>query len=213
MTGTDRRALLRSARLYLCTPVRPDLAAFLDAVLGHGVDVVQLRDKDASDDELIAASQVFRDSCDRHGALFVLNDRPDLVGATEADGVHLGQDDGSAVDARKWFGAEILIGRSTHSTDEIDATAGEPVDYLGVGPVRATPTKPGRAGVGLGLVTYAAQHAGMPFFVTGGMDEDTLGEAKRAGAYGIVVVRALTEAEDPAGKTDVLRRAWGAVPA
>lgn len=172
------------------------------------MDIVQLRDKDASDDALLRAAPVFRAACDAHDALFILNDRPDLVGATGADGVHLGQDDGDAAAVRALLGPDLLIGRSTHAPDEIDGASAEPVDYLGVGPVHATPTKPGRAGVGLGLVTYAAEHAGLPFFVTGGMDAATIGETLRAGAHGVVVVRALTEADDPGAVARALRGAW-----
>lgn len=208
MTGSDRRARLRSARLYLCTPIREDLAGFLDAVLSDGVDIVQLRDKTADDDSLADAAQTFRNACDEHGALFILNDRPDLVGVTRADGVHLGQDDGSARQARILLGPEMLIGRSTHAPAEIDEATDEPIDYLGVGPVHATPTKPGRAGVGLSLVTYAAENAGMPFFVTGGMDATTIGDAIGAGAHGIVVVRALTEAVEPGRIAKQLRAIW-----
>jgi thiamine-phosphate pyrophosphorylase len=209
MTGAQRRARLADARLYLCTPIREDLSDFLDAVLRGGVDIVQLRDKDATPQALLDAAPTFRAAADAHGALFILNDRPDLVVLAHADGVHLGQEDGSAEHARTLLGADAIIGRSTHAPEEIVAAAAEPVDYLGVGPVMATPTKPGRAGVGYGLITYAAEHAGMPFFVTGGMDPDTIPAAKEAGAHGVVVVRALTEADDPQGMAERLVRAWG----
>lgn len=209
MTGAQRRARLASARLYLCTSIRADMPAFLDAVLGGGVDVVQLRDKDATPQALLDIAPTFREACDTHGALFILNDRPDLVALTHADGVHLGQEDGSAGQARTLLGDDLVIGRSTHAPEEIIAAAAEPVDYLGVGPVLATPTKPGRAGVGYGLIAYASAHAGKPFFVTGGMDAATIPLAKEAGAHGVVVVRALTEADRPEEQARRLVAAWG----
>jgi len=190
--GDARRARLQRARLYLCTAIRPDLDTFLDAVLAAGVDIVQLRDKDASARELLDAAVSMRAACDRHDALFVVNDRPDIALASHADGVHVGQDDLPVRVARAFVGDELLVGLSTHSIAEIDAAAGEQVDYLGVGPVNATPTKPGRAGIGA---------------VTGGMDARTIPAVAAAGARGFVVVRAITDAEDGARAVREIRRA------
>lgn len=184
---------LEAARLYLICDERPD--SFLEAALRGGVEIVQLRMKGAHDDEIVAAGRRFARVCGAHGALFLLNDRPDLVGACEADGVHVGQDDMPVAETRAAIGPERLVGLSTHSPDQIDA-ATEP-DYIGVGPVFATPTKPGRAAVGLALVSYAALHAHVPFFAIGGIDTGNVDRVRQAGARGVAVVRALTESEEP----------------
>lgn len=167
------------------------------AALRGGVGIVQLRMKDRRDADVLAAAHRFADRCAEHGALFILNDRPDLVAAAGADGVHVGQDDTPVAAAREIVGRERLIGLSTHSPEQVDAAAGLDVDYIGVGPVYATPTKPGRAPVGLELVTYAAAHASVPFFAIGGIGEANVAAVRAAGAERAAVVRALTEAADP----------------
>lgn len=206
MNGGERRARLARARFTVCVPIRPDLEAFLSAILDGGVDVIQLRDKHAEGKALVEAGEQFRAAADRAGALFIVNDRLDIAQACGADGVHLGQDDLLPSIARRMGGEEILIGRSTHAVGEIDAAMHEPVDYLGVGPVRSTPTKPGRPGVGLSLVAEAARRWDRPFFVTGGMDEGTVPDAMAAGAHGVVVVRALTDSADPGATARRIRR-------
>jgi thiamine-phosphate pyrophosphorylase len=193
---SDRRSRLSAARLYLVCDAQPD--EFLAAALGAGVDIVQLRMKDAGDQATLAAGRRFARAASEHGALFILNDRPDLVDAAGADGVHVGQDDMTVEQARAIVGPDRLIGLSTHSPAQIDAAAGAPVDYIGVGPVHATPTKPGRPAVGLELVRYAAEHAGVPFFAIGGISPANVDAVRSAGAERIAVVRALTEAADPA---------------
>jgi thiamine-phosphate pyrophosphorylase len=204
----ERRERLRAARLYLVCDEQPD--EFLTAVLGAGVDIVQLRMKHASSDaEIVRVGQRFARAAAQFGALFILNDRPDLVQAAGADGVHVGQDDVPAADARAALGPDRLIGLSTHSPDQVDAAAGAPVDYIGVGPVHETPTKPGRAAVGLGLLQYAASHATVPFFAIGGITPANVGAVRRAGAQRIAVVRALTEAPDPAAAAGRLRTGLG----
>jgi thiamine-phosphate pyrophosphorylase len=190
---TDPRQLLSGAQLYLiCGPVQDD---FLRAALRGGVDTVQLRMKDASEEEILRAAARLARVCRERGALFILNDRPELVEAAGADGVHLGQDDMPVTGARELVGPERLIGLSTHTPEQIDSAAG--VDYIGVGPVHETPTKPGRPAVGLELVRYAAAHASVPFFAIGGIDPTNAAAVASAGAQRIAVVRALTEAEDP----------------
>jgi thiamine-phosphate pyrophosphorylase len=206
----DRRAQLQAARLYLVTGrVAPDR---LRAALESGVDLVQLRIKDPADDaELLREAAVVRAACAEAGALFILNDRPDLVDAAGADGVHVGQDDVAVAAARELVGPDRLVGLSTHAPLEIDAAgalhAAGAVDYIGVGPVHATPTKPGRPAVGLELVRHAAAHATLPFFAIGGVDALTVAAVREAGATRIAVVRAITEAEDPAAATRALRAA------
>ena len=205
---SDRHERLRSARLYLVCDEQSD--EFLSAVLGAGVDMIQLRMKDAPDAAIVAVGQRFARAASEHGALFILNDRPDLVEAAGADGVHVGQDDVTVADARGAMGSDRLVGLSTHSPEQIDAAARMPVDYIGVGPVHATPTKPGRPAVGLALVRYAAEHATVPFVAIGGITPANAGAAREAGAERIAVVRALTEAADPAQAARRLRRALGA---
>jgi thiamine-phosphate pyrophosphorylase len=192
--GMDaRRRRLADAHLYLVCDVRDD--AFLDACLRGGVDIVQLRAKDASDAEIIDAGRRYAAHCVEHEALFILNDRPDLVADAHADGVHVGQDDVPVAAARQLVGPDRIVGLSTHAPSEIDAAAG--VDYIGVGPVHATPTKPGRPAVGLALVRHAAAHATVPFFAIGGIDAANVAAVRDAGGVRIAVVRALTDAADP----------------
>lgn len=204
----DRRERLRSTRLYLVCDEQSD--EFLKVVLGAGVDIVQLRMKDAPDARIVAVGQRFARAASAHGALFMLNDRPDLVDAVGADGVHVGQDDVTVADARAAIGLDRLVGLSTHSPEQVDAAARLPVDYIGVGPVHATPTKPGRPAVGLALVRYAADHATVPFVAIGGITTANAGAVREAGAEWIAVVRAITDAEDPAAAVRGLRAAFGA---
>jgi thiamine-phosphate pyrophosphorylase len=200
------RERIASARLYLVCDARP--RAFLDAALRGGVDVVQLRDKTLGDDALVAAAADFRAAADAAGALFVLNDRPDLVGACRADGVHVGQDDGTVAAARAAVGPERIVGRSTHAPDQGAAADADPdVDYLAVGPVHATPTKPGRPAAGIAYVTWAAANLTTPWFAIGGLDAGTVGEVALHGARRIVVVRAITAADDPEAAARALRDA------
>ena len=168
---------------------------------------MQLRMKESGDDEVLAAGRRFKRVCTRHEALLIVNDRPDLAAAIDADGVHLGQDDGPVSEARAVVGEERLIGRSTHTPEQIDAAAAGGVDYIGVGPVRETPTKPGRPAVGLELVRYAAAHATLPFFAIGGITGGNAAAVRGAGATRIAVVRALTEAGDPGSIARELRAA------
>lgn len=209
MDGAERRERLRAAQLYLVTGVRPGgraLADVLEPALRGGVDLVQLRDKALDDAGLVAAAREFRAAADEAGALFILNDRPDLVEACGADGVHVGQDDEPSSTARAAVGNDRILGRSTHAPDQADAANVDPdVDYLAVGPVHATPTKPGRPAAGLAYVEYAARTVGKPWFAIGGLDATNVGEVVARGARRIVVVRAITEADDPEAAARALR--------
>ncbi|WP_031069820.1 thiamine phosphate synthase [Streptomyces sp. NRRL S-118] len=205
------RALLSDARLYLCTDARKrqgDLPAFLDAVLASGVDVVQLRDKGMEAGEELEHLAVFADACRRHGKLLAVNDRADVAHAIGSDVLHLGQGDLPVPAARAILGDRVLIGRSTHAEGEVDAAVAEPgVDYFCTGPCWPTPTKPGRYAPGLDLVRYAASlDQDRPWFAIGGIDADTLDEVLDAGARRIVVVRAITEADDPAAAAAALAK-------
>lgn len=203
---------LAGCRLYLCTADRPDLTAFLAACIGGGVDVVQLRDKQLDARPLLARAREAAAVCRDSGVPFVLNDRPDLALECGADGVHVGQDDGPASLARRILGPDAIVGLSTHAPAELDASAPEPADYVSVGPVAATPTKPGRPGTGLDYLRYAATTATRPWFVTGGVAPDTLPAMLDAGARRFVVVRWLTEATDPAAAARTLRSVIDRVP-
>ncbi|WP_041731464.1 thiamine phosphate synthase [Conexibacter woesei] len=209
-TGTERRARLAAAHLYLvcdATGDGRDLAAFLDAALRGGADLVQLRDKDGDDATILRAAPVFRAAADAHGALFILNDRPDLVAATGADGVHVGQDDLPVAQTRAAVGPDRIVGLSTHTPAQVDAAdARDEVDYFAVGPVHATPTKPGRPAVGIELIEHAARTPRRaPWFAIGGIDASTVGPVAAAGATRAVVVRALTAAADPEASARALR--------
>jgi thiamine-phosphate pyrophosphorylase len=206
--ASDRHARLRRAVLYLVCATRPGGRALEDVVgpaLAGGVDVVQLRDKQARDRELLAAAAVARRLCDETGALLILNDRPDLVRIAGADGCHVGQDDMNLAAARALAGPQAIVGVSTHFPGEVDAA--RDADYIGVGPVHATPTKPGRAAVGLELVRYAAVHAVVPFFAIGGIDAANVRAVVDAGGRRIAVVRAIADAADPRAAAAVLRGA------
>lgn len=186
-------------------------AAALDAAragLEGGVDMVQLRDKEAGDEEILRAAAGFRRACAEHGALFWLNDRPDLALAAGADGVHLGQRDMPLAEAREQVGPDLLIGLSTHSPEQFDAALASDADELSVGPVIETPTKPGRPAAGLDYVRYAAAHGGAkPWFAIGGIDLDNVRDVLAAGAERIVVVRAIRDAADPRAAAAGLRAA------
>lgn len=168
---------------------------------------MQLRDKELDARPLLARARLALRVCRGLGVPFILNDRPDLALEVGADGVHVGQDDAPPGLARRLLGPDAVVGFSTHAPAELDAAAGEPVDYLSVGPVAPTPTKPGRPGTGVGYVSYAATSATVPFFVTGGASPGTVGPLVEAGARRFVVVRWLTEASDPEGAASALRSA------
>jgi thiamine-phosphate pyrophosphorylase len=194
--GTNRRARLARSRLYLVLEARPhghDPSTLLDAALRGGVDIVQLRDKELPDDELVRAAEPFRRVCDAHGALFVLNDRPDLVERCDADGVHVGQDDTPLAEARQTVGAEHIVGLSATTPEEL---RGDP-DYFGVGAIYGTPTKAESQAGGLELVRAARDRLRVPWFAIGGIDADTIADVAGSGAYGIAVVRAVRDADDP----------------
>jgi thiamine-phosphate pyrophosphorylase len=196
------RERLATARLYLVCPARD--REWLAAAVRGGVDMLQLRDKALDDAGLVRAARAFVG----HDALFILNDRPDLVEACGADGVHVGQDDKSPAAARAAVGPERIVGRSTHAPEQAAAADADPdVDYLAVGPVHETPTKPGRPAAGLHYVAHAASAVGKPWFAIGGLDAGNVHEVLERGATRIVVVRALTEAEDVERAARALRAA------
>ena len=189
------------SQLYFVTGARPGLAELLEAAVRGGVDIVQIREKSMPDGELLPVLQEAREATRRLGVPLVVNDRPDLALLCDADFVHLGQDD-LPVGAARELG--VAAGLSTHAPEEIDRAD---ADYIGVGPVYATPTKAGRPAVGLDLVRYAAEHARQPWFAIGGIDETNVADVVRAGATRIAVVRAIGDAGDPERAAGTLRDA------
>ena len=216
---------LTTASLYLCTDARRergDLAEFADAALAGGVDIIQLRDKGSAGErqfgplearQELDALAVLADAAQRHGALLAVNDRADIARAAAADVLHLGQDDLPLDIAREIIGGRPVIGRSTHDAAQVAAAIDEPVDYFCVGPCWPTPTKPGRTAPGLDLVRQAAALApDKPWFAIGGIDEQRLPMVVAAGARRVVVVRAITAAEDPLAAALALKKAMGSRP-
>jgi thiamine-phosphate pyrophosphorylase len=209
--GPLRRERLRTARLYFVCDAHPDgedPEPMIRSALNGGADIVQLREKELDRRAIERAAATFRRICDTYSAPFLVNDDPELARACDADGVHLGQDDMPVADARALLGPDALIGLSTHSREQIDAAAG--ADYISVGPVWETPTKQGRPATGLELVSYAAEHAAVPFFAIGGIDASNVSAVVEAGAHRICVVRAIRDAGDPGAAAATLRRAFAA---
>ena len=216
MSEAHAKEGLGSRRLYLCTPDRPDLEQFVERCIAGGVDVVQLREKTLEARSLIARALAVRGVCSGSGVPFILNDRPDLALECGADGVHVGQDDAPPSLCRRILGEDRIVGLSTHSTGELAPALSEPVNYLSAGPVVETPTKPGRKGTGIDYVRAtadairrAARSTGdqLPWFVTGGVTPDAISDLWLAGARRFVVVRYLTESDDPEKRARKLRQA------
>ena len=199
-------ARLAEARVYFVTGAGTDEYALREALAG-GVDALQLREKDVPREEIVAAAAIFRAVCAEHGALFFVNDRPDIAIAVGADGVHLGQADESVDRVRERHGRELLIGLSTHSREQLAAGLETDADYVCVGPVYATPTKPDYPAVGLELVRHAAQTVERPWFAIGGIDGTNVTEVAAAGAPRVVVVRAIRDAPEPRAAAAGLRAA------
>ena len=208
--GALRRERLRTARLYFVCDARPpggDLEAMLRLALGGGVDIVQLREKELGRAEIERAASTYRRVADTFSALFIVNDDPDLARALDADGVHVGEV-GEVAAARELLGPAAIVGVSTHSPEQIAAADEAAVDYIAVGPIWETPTKPGRPAVGLDLISHAAEHARHPFFAIGGIGPLNAEEVVRAGARRLAVVRAIRDAPHPDVAAEALRRSF-----
>lgn len=209
-TRLDRTTRLAAARLYCCTDAHGSVDAFsefVEEMFAGGVDIVQFRDKTMEPLQALTYIEILRDAALRHDALSCVNDRADIAAIADVDIVHVGQDDLTPAQARRVVGPDMLIGRSTHAIEESVAADADPdVDYFAVGPVWPTPTKPGRAAPGLELVRQVALvERNTPWFAIGGIDDTRVPEVLRAGAERIVVVRALTTAENPRERARVLR--------
>jgi len=204
--GDSRRERLAQCHLYLITSPVPDLLNLVELALIAGVRLLQYRPKTdpATDLERFAQATALCQLCHRHGALFLVNDRLDLALAVDADGVHLGQGDLPPAIARRLLGPDRLIGRSTHDPHQLRQAVLEGCDYVGVGPVHTTPSKPGRPAVGLAYVATAARDCPIPWFAIGGIDGSNLAALRQAGAKRVAVIRAITDAPDPLGATTSL---------
>ena len=195
---------LSAPPLYLVTSPCDNLPSVVEAALNGGLQIVQYRDKQANDLARLQTARKLKQLCNQYDALFIVNDRVDLALAVEADGVHLGQQDIPIQLARQVLGPHRLVGRSTTNATEMERAIAEGADYIGVGPVYATPTKAGKPAAGLEYVQYAAQHAPMPWFAIGGIDLSNLPDVMGAGATQVAVVRAIMQAESPTQTTQDL---------
>jgi thiamine-phosphate pyrophosphorylase len=193
----ERRQRLQSTSLYLITAPSDTLAETVEAALRGGVRLVQYRDKNPDDTVRLMLAKSLRSLCQRYQALLIVNDRVDLALAADADGVHLGQQDLPVEATRQLLGPHRLIGRSTTNPAELKRAMEEDVDYIGVGPVFATPTKADKAVAGLDYVSYAAVHSTLPWFAIGGIDHRNLPQVMQAGAQRVAMVRAIMQAADP----------------
>jgi thiamine-phosphate pyrophosphorylase len=202
--GHQRFQQLTQAQLYLVTSPVETVVDVVESALQGGLQMVQYREKEGNDCDRIVIARHLKDLCQRYGALFLINDRVDLALAVDADGVHLGQQDLPIAVARDLLGHHRIIGRSTTNPEEMAKALAEGADYIGVGPVYATPTKPGKASAGLDYVRYAAANSSVPFFAIGGIDAQNLDEVMAAGGDRVAIVRALMKADDPAAMSQQL---------
>jgi thiamine-phosphate pyrophosphorylase len=198
---------LDQRRLYLCVGMREDMESFLPAVIKGGVDIVQLREKLQSFSQQRDTAILMSAICADLGVPFIVNDDPHLALEVKADGVHVGQDDLAVSVVRDLLGPDAIIGLSTHATNEFSLGLRTSANYLSAGPISATPTKPGREGVGLEYAVHSTHQANRPVYVTGGVTAENIGEYVRSGLRHFVVVRALTEATDPLSAARALREA------
>jgi thiamine-phosphate pyrophosphorylase len=198
--GELRRQRLRWARLYFVCDARPggaDPEALLNAAMAGGVGMIELRDREHPRAVIERSGQTFRRLANTYGALFIINDDPHLAVELGADGVHVGQDDMDPAQARAVVGPDAIVGLSTHSPEQIEAAAEQPVDYISVGPIWETPTKEGRPATGLELIRIAAEVAPRPWFAIGGIDPENVRQVFDAGAERLCVVRAIRDAGNP----------------
>jgi thiamine-phosphate diphosphorylase len=205
--GQLRRQRLHWARLYFVCDARPggqEPDGLLNAAMSGGVGMIELRDRNIPPNVIDRSGQTFRRVANTYSALFIVNDDPHLALELSADGVHVGQDDTDPAEARGIVGPDAIVGLSTHSREQIEAAASEPVDYISVGPIWETPTKEGRPATGLELIGTAAEIATIPWFAIGGIDTENVSEVTAAGAERICVVRAIRDANDPRAAAQAL---------
>ncbi|MEO0868998.1 MAG: thiamine phosphate synthase [Cyanobacteria bacterium J06642_11] len=209
LLGHTLRQRLAKARTYLVTSPCEQLVSIVEAALQGGVDIAQYREKSADDEVRLKLALRLRELCHQYGSLFIVNDRVDIAAVAGADGVHLGQQDMPMEAARRILGPMPIVGRSTTNPAEMDRAINEGADYIGVGPVHATPTKPGKAASGYEYIRYAVDHAPMPWFAIGGIDLTNVAAVHKAGAPGVAIVRAIMQADDPAQATREFKQQFG----
>ena len=198
--GALRRQRLSWARLYFVSEARPhsqEPEPLLNAAMSAGAGMIELRDREQPKSVIQRSGATFRRLANTYSALFIVNDDPYLAMDLEADGVHVGQEDIDPAEARRIMGPDAIIGLSTHSREQIEAAASQPVDYISVGPIWETPTKKGRRATGLGLIETAAQIAQVLWFAIGGIEPGNVDQVVAAGAERVCVVRAIRDAPDP----------------
>ncbi len=201
----SRTEMISRTSLYLCTPIVDNVSEFVDQTLEGGVDIVQLREKQLPDQDILEKARTLQRLCRSRSVPFIVNDRPDIALLAEADGVHVGQDDIKVSDVRRLIGTGRILGLSTHSRTELMEALTLDIDYVSVGPIEPTPTKPGREGTGEDFLNFASKVARLPFFVTGGVDPTKIRHLKEVGASRFVVVRYLVNAKDPKAAAQQLK--------
>jgi thiamine-phosphate pyrophosphorylase len=202
------------ARLYLVSGAQlraGSLAELIPELVDAGVDLIQLREKEMEAADVLRVAEPIADACAEAGVPFIINDRPDIALAIGASGVHVGQNDLPVAVARRILGSKAIVGLSTHSHDDIAAVP-EAADYIAVGPLFETPTKPGRPAVGLDLVRHAAGAVSLPWFAIGGINASNIDGVLEAGARRVVVVRAVTQAAKPIDEAALLKDRLAEVP-
>lgn len=221
--GQLRRERLMSSRLYVCTDLqrfitRPEagpveeldfsaLREFYSAAFAGGTDLIQVRDKEVSVRTELSALVLLKEVADEYGGLSAANDRADVALLSGVDVFHVGQEDLGTAQARYILGDNVVMGRSCRTSEQVRAAATDPgLDYYCTGPVWETPTKPDRAAVGTALPAEAASlESAKPFFAIGGIHTENIDDVTQAGADRVVVVRAVTGAEDPSAAAHALR--------
>lgn len=203
--------ILASCRLYGIVDMgytKPDqVEARTHALIDGGVRIIQLRAKGVELAQVKAWAVAMQAICRDRGAIFVLNDYPEMAAEIGADAVHVGQDGGSLAEVRRVVGEGVIVGRSTHSLEQAMQARQEGADYIGFGPLFPTGTKPGRKSIGLADITAAQEAAGdMPLFCIGGINETTLPAVLQSGARRVVIVSWLLQQEDIAGTAQAVIR-------
>ncbi|MBE9221999.1 thiamine phosphate synthase [Cyanobacterium stanieri LEGE 03274] len=204
LIGKSWQELLNRVSLYLVTMPVDNFFGVIELALKGGLKIVQYRHKNQDDLVKLKEAYKLRQLCHQYGALFIVNDRPDIALAVNADGVHLGQTDMPVGLARQMLGSNKIIGKSTTNPQEMAKALAEGVDYIGVGPVYETPTKAGKKAAGLEYVRYAQANATVPWFAIGGIDETNVGDVVKAGASRVAVVRAIMQGDNPTSMTQNL---------
>jgi len=208
---TTAHHALAEARLYgildLSYVEEAQALSTTEKMIRGGVQIIQLRAKKHPEATILRLGKSVAEICRAHGVPFILNDHPALAAEVQADGAHIGQDDLSVTEARRLVGPSAILGKSSHSVAQATATAAEDVDYLGFGPLFATPTKPDYQPIGLQDIQEVHQIVQKPIFCIGGVKKDNLSPILAAGAQRIVIVSGILQAADIVGYCRACREA------